>query len=81
VGLVIDVSHEEKAKLVALLEGLAAQSRIFFGFYESQAIVMTCHFQSARGQRHVHFIDGEGGGLTLAALDLKLKRGEIKKAR
>ncbi len=78
--LVIDVNEREEQKLHNLLENLQRENRIYYGVHASGAAVMTCHFQSVESQKHAHFIDGEGGGLTLASVELKQKRSALKKA-
>lgn len=77
--LVIDASAEEERELRELLARLEGEGKLLSGIYASPSALMTCHYQSGQGQRHVHFIDGSGGGLTLAALELKRKKQELLK--
>ncbi len=72
--LVIDVEAIEEQELRKVLGELEAQGKLLYGIHASKSALMTCHFQSGVGQRHVHFIDGSDGGLTLAAVELKRKK-------
>lgn len=72
--LVIDADGQEEAGLRVVLAELEYRKKIFFGIHCSDSAVMTCHLISKEGQRHVHFIDGKGGGLTRAAFDVKEKK-------
>lgn len=79
--LVIDVTPDEEAELRQLLLTLERQGKLLFGIHSSKAALMTCHYQSGQGQKHVHFVDGSDGGLTLAAVELKQKKQEKAKAK
>ncbi len=79
--LVIDLTSGEENKLLAKLEGLSQNNKVIYGIHASDATVMTCHFQSAQGHEHAHFIDGAGGGLSLAALQLKAKKTIIEEMK
>ncbi len=72
--MVIDVTREEETQLRELLDRLESEGQLVYGLFASSSALMTCHFQSAEGQKHAHFIDGSDGGLTLAAKDLKAKK-------
>ena len=72
--LVIDVSSDEKRALLGTLEALEKAGRIRYGHNSSNSAVMVCHYRSGIDDRHVHFIDGDKGGLTRAALALKEKK-------
>lgn len=72
--LVVDLTAEEERELIQTLELLSADKKNIYGLHASAATVMTCHFQSHVGHEHAHFIDGEGGGLSLAAVQLKQKK-------
>jgi hypothetical protein len=69
--MVIDVSEEQKRQILALLKDLQTQTGLNFGVHYSPEALMTCFVQSL--ERHVHFIDGGGGGYALAAQELKLQ--------
>ena len=58
--------------LVAVLNRLEEQGDIVFGMRVCSASVMSCYVRDRRDQ-HIHFVDGLGGGYTLAASMLKQK--------
>jgi Protein of unknown function (DUF3095) len=75
IRLVLDVTPDQADAIEAYLEGEANQGRLRFGRHRSGAALMTCLVSDIAAGNHVHFIDGAGGGHTLAALDMKRKAG------
>jgi hypothetical protein len=69
--MVIDCSREQIESICALLEKAHREGRIFYGVYESQNAVVTCMTMSASAGQHVHFVDGEGCGYSMASIQLK----------
>ena len=70
--MVIDVSIEQKNKLLAILEDYRNQELIYYGTHSSAEAMMTCFVQT--NHDHVHFVDGGSGGYTLAAKQLKAQK-------
>lgn len=69
--LVLDVTIEQAAEINAYLHREHALGRLNFGLHSAKEALMTCVVFSLQESRHIHFIDGAGGGFTLAAMDLK----------
>ncbi len=69
--MVLDVNSRDEAKLIRLLDSYYQSSDIYFGTHSSDTALMTCHLKSREGEQHTHFIDGDKGGLTFAAIQLK----------
>lgn len=72
--MIIDVSSDQKASLIARLEKHRADGEIFYGTHCDPFALMTCFVQSPR--KHIHFIDAGGGGYAMAAKQLKAQRKE-----
>lgn len=67
--LVLDVTQEEKNRLLTRLNELSSQGHISFGYHESSEALMTCMVRSS--SNHFHFVDGSNGGYTQASVMLK----------
>lgn len=72
--MVIDVSIEQKLRLILLLEASRQQQKIFYGTHASKTALMTCFVKS--NTDHIHFVDGGSGGYALAAKQLKAMRNQ-----
>ncbi len=68
--LVMDVTQDSKDQLVAYLDSLLWDQKIFYGLHSASSALMTCLVFNYHDQ-HFHFIDGADGGYSLAALQLK----------
>ncbi|MEJ7929786.1 DUF3095 family protein [Ramlibacter sp. AN1015] len=66
---VLDVTGDQAARLESLLERLHAEGKIDYGLHYSDHALITCFVRSL--ERHLHFVDGGGGGYHLAAAQLK----------
>lgn len=75
---VIDCTEQQKDSILKILEEAYQAKKIFYGFHISDAAVVTCLTESAATGNHVHFVDGNGGGYSLASIQLK---EQIKKAK
>ncbi len=71
--LVLDLSVAQLSALEVLLEKLADEGRAVYGLHVSDAAIMTCFLQDLEHNKHIHFIDGSGGGLSMAATDFKAR--------
>lgn len=79
--MVIDCSLLEASKIKEYLFQEYALKKMKCGIHLSENAIMTCYVQSTKSQ-HFHFIDGEGGGYTRAASDIKEQfRREVESIR
>ncbi len=78
--LVIDCSKEEPKNIISYLEYQEVLKVLEFGYHFSKEAVMTCMVFSKENNEHIHFIDGSGGGYTLAAKIMKEKRKVLMKS-
>lgn len=69
--MVLDCTLEQAVEIENMLNTYRNKKLIAFGIHKSSEALMTCMVQSATQNQHVHFIDGAGGGYTLAAVQLK----------
>ena len=65
--MVLDVSAEQRAQILELLESTPA---VVFGHHSAAAALMTCVIRQ-HDQDHFHFVDGADGGYAMAAKKLK----------
>ena len=65
-------SSAQREQLIAALTALEKKHQLKFGYYVTDATVMTCYVAD-RNAGHVHFLDAKGGGYTQAATMLKQK--------
>jgi hypothetical protein len=73
IRLVLDCSNDEIAALRQALDALEAQSMIRYGLHTAPNALMTCLVFDISSHAHVHFIDGDEGGFTMASRELKAK--------
>ena len=74
--LVIDCTEPQASEIEALLQEEASEKRIHFGVHRSDSALMTCLLFSLEQSEHLHFIDGNYGGFTLAAQRLKAQKAQ-----
>jgi hypothetical protein len=72
IKMVIAGNHNQRMMLAELLDELEQKKLIWYGLHVSEKATMTC-LVYAEGNSEVHFIDGSGGGYTMAAKVLKEK--------
>lgn len=70
--MVVDLSKEQKLRLMQILQTHFDNGEIFFGVHSSSFALMTCFIQGP--SQHLHFVDTGGGGYTLAAKQLKAQK-------
>ncbi|MCC2113477.1 MAG: DUF3095 family protein [Hyphomicrobiales bacterium] len=73
IRLVLDCSTNEVQALRAALGQLETAGIIDFGLYAASAGLMTCLVFDLAAGHHIHFVDADEGGFTLAARELKAK--------
>ena len=69
--MVIDCSTEQTMAIKQILEQAYQKGLIFYGVHESDGAVVTCLTLTASAGQHVHFVDGEGCGYSMASIQLK----------
>ncbi len=69
--LIIDCRKAEYLQIQELLEASYRAGEIYYGLHEANEALMTCFVETTRQGGHLHFIDGGGCGLTMAAKQLK----------
>ena len=79
--LVLDVTMDQAARIDMFLRAEHGAGRLFYGSHHARAALMTCLVFSLTDSRHVHFIDGSDGGLTLAAVQLKRQLDEAMRGQ
>jgi Protein of unknown function (DUF3095) len=57
-----------------------AEAFIYWGVFRQEAAQVTCFVPSATQSGHVHFVDGAGGGYTMAAKAMKARRDALAPA-
>lgn len=76
--LVIDCTKEQVQQIEELLADSFAAQKIFYGTFQSQFAVVTCMTKSASLGEHIHFVDGEGGGYSMASVQLKEQMKKVQ---
>jgi hypothetical protein len=76
--MTLDCSPEFADKLEARLA--AAEAFVHWGVFRQGAAQVTCFVPSATEAGHVHFVDGAGGGYTMAAKAMKTRRDALASA-
>ncbi|MCX7558045.1 DUF3095 domain-containing protein [Sulfitobacter sp. F26204] len=69
--MTLDCDAATQAQIEAVLSAAKAQGHIDYGTATQSHAMMTCIVPSIMTDDHVHFIDGAGGGYTLAASKMK----------
>lgn len=75
--LILDMTHEEYSDFKKWLSVKEKEGALTFGVHSSSGALVTCHLHSSSEYRHFHFVDGAGGGLTAAAVQLKAKKTRL----
>lgn len=68
--MTISGNQQQREKLQTALEKLRQENKVVYGIHASQRALVTCIVFDYFG-RQVHFVDGEDGGYTLAARQMK----------
>lgn len=69
--MTLDCDRETADRLRALLERAQAEGTVRFGLFEQSRAMITCFVPSALRDDHIHLVDGESGGYTRAAEQIK----------
>lgn len=70
--MVIAGTKHQRENLLAIFDEYEQQDKVIYGTHVSDAAQITCLVNDYK-QDHIHFVDGAGGGYTLAAMQLKKK--------
>jgi hypothetical protein len=74
--LVVDCAPSQADRIERFLQERRDADGIAFGTHRSDSALMTCLVFSLQSNGHLHFIDGSGGGFTLASRQLKAQLAE-----
>ncbi len=74
INTIIAGTARQRGQLVKALDRMETDGEIRYGLHVCAESVMSCYVRD-RSNDHIHFIDGIGGGYTLAATVLKRKLG------
>ena len=73
INTIISGKVDKRLQLTHYLLAQEKEGRLVFGHHISKESIMTCYIEN-RNEKHIHFVDGTGGGYTEAAKELKQKR-------
>jgi hypothetical protein len=76
INTVISGTETQRKLLEAALDQMETDGEIMYGLHVSKESVMSCYVRNMN-DRHIHFVDGAGGGYTLAAGILKKKISSV----
>jgi hypothetical protein len=68
--MILDLTEAQEGSLRKMLEDEDRTGRLAFGMHCDREAVLTCLIRDY-ASRHLHFLDGGGGGYALAAVELK----------
>lgn len=71
IRMVVDCSDHQAQHVQSTLQQLYREGKICFGMHRSEHSLLTCLVEDIPKGKHVHFVDGDAGGYTLAAKQLK----------
>ncbi len=72
---IVSGTKEQRKKMREVLDEYESKGKILYGLAECPASIMTCYVERLHRGHH-HFLDGAGGGYTLAAKEWKAKRAQ-----
>lgn len=79
--MVIDCTPDQVVKIRALLDQMHTAGDIDFGLFETEQALMTCLLFNLESSQHLHFIDGDNGGLYTASKGLKAHLASSNKSQ
>jgi hypothetical protein len=71
--ILLDCTVEQADQIESLLASHTQQGALNYGLHRSASALMTCLIFSLKKAEHIHFVDGNNGGFTSAAKNLKAK--------
>ncbi|POF34821.1 DUF3095 family protein [Roseibium marinum] len=78
--LVLDLSPAQLAAVESCLEAAFEAGEVVYGMHVSGSALMTCFVEDIGNSRHIHFVDGADGGLSLAAEQFKKRQAALSAA-
>ncbi|PVB63211.1 hypothetical protein DCO57_03710 [Labrenzia sp. 011] len=72
--LVLDLTSDQLAAVESCLETAFGAGFLVYGLHVSDSALMTCFVEDLGNSRHIHFVDGADGGLSLAAEEFKTRQ-------
>ncbi|PKD44815.1 DUF3095 family protein [Rhodohalobacter barkolensis] len=75
--MVITGSLQMKNELEKFLDSLYKQGLLVYGIHVTDSTVTTCYVKEYQSN-HIHFIDGTGGGYTMASIDFKKRLNKLQ---
>ena len=70
--VIVDVSEEQKERILKKLDAHYRDGEIYFGHHADPCALLTCYIRGPK--RHIHFIDAGGGGYAMASKQLKAQK-------
>ena len=71
--ILLDCTAAQADQIEALLAAHTQQGALNYGVHRSASALMTCLIFSLENAEHIHFVDGDNGGFTSAAINMKSK--------
>ncbi|WP_082836815.1 DUF3095 family protein [Labrenzia sp. OB1] len=78
--LVLDLTSAQLAAVESCLNRAFEAGDVVYGMHVSGAALMTCFVEDIGNCRHIHFVDGADGGLSLAAAEFKKRQVALSPA-
>jgi len=72
INTVLQGTADQHDALIEFLKSISSDSSVIYGTHISETAVISCRVEDLNGDL-IHFIDGDGGGFTQAAKELKRK--------
>jgi Protein of unknown function (DUF3095) len=82
--MVLDCSEKQCEAIEDLLKQGQSEGLVIYGLHKSESAVITCITRTTSKGEHIHFVDGENCGYTMAAVQTKnlaknLAKGQVDK--
>ncbi|WP_299811301.1 DUF3095 family protein [uncultured Roseibium sp.] len=78
--LVLDLTSAQLAAVENCLNTAFEAGDVVYGMHVSGSALMTCFVEDIGNSRHIHFVDGADGGLSLAAAEFKKRQAALSPA-
>lgn len=79
--LVLDLTQEQLSAVESHLSDAYAAGELVYGLHVSDSALMTCFVEDIGNSRHIHFVDGANGGLSVAAAEFKQRQARLDEAK
>jgi len=76
--LVLDLTPAQLAAVEGQLAAAYEAGDATYGLHVSSSALMTCFVEDIGNSRHIHFVDGADGGLSMAAAELKAREHRLR---